>query len=586
MRVLAIVAGQVAAAQGAGLPILTDGYFDDWTIGPILTDPSGDGGPSGIDFAGVWAAEDPDFLYIRFQTTAEILLQEGNDVALYLDTDSNTDTGVLVGGIGAEVRWRFGGQTGTFYGNPPPDPITWEDIRLRAGLSVSATEFEISIGRDVRPDGVTPLFSGDDIRIFIRDETSGGDSVPDDGEFMAYSFTNDGPPAGVNSMDPESPDDLRLMTYNVHFDSPWDSGQDARFDRILSAIVPEVVCFQEIYDHSPAETRQKMESWLPSGAGESWQAFGNADLVMVSRYEFLGSWAVGSNHAGFLDTDAKLGRDLLVINTHLPCCDDDAGRRLEIDQVLSFIRDAMSSGGAVTLPEGTGIVVTGDMNLVGDGQQLVSILTGDVSDEGTYGPDFAPDWDGTETTDLPSSQTEIRETYTWRNDSSSFLPGRLDMVIFTDSALRIGNHFTLYTPNMSPEELAAAGLLEDDIPQASDHLPHVADLGDPSSVGIAQAPGPRAWPLSIVPNPARAAVALALPIGDYSRVRVDVFDAAGRVVRRLEFAGGSPVRLDRVLWDGRARGGAEPASGTYFLRVEAVRNGVPFAATGRVTLVR
>ena len=63
--------------------------------------------------------------------------------------------------------------------------------------------------------------------------------------------------------------------------------------------------------------------------------------------------------------------------------------------------------------------------------------------------------------------------YTWRNDNSSFWPGQLDYVIYSDSVLELGNHYLLYTPEMSdPQSL---GFQANDS-LASDHLVFVSDF--------------------------------------------------------------------------------------------------------------
>ena len=99
----------------------------------------------------------------------------------------------------------------------------------------------------------------------------------------------------------------------------------------------------------------------------------------------------------------------------------------------------------------------------------------DIVDEATFGPDFGPDWDGSPLADLVSSQTEKRFAYTWRNDFGSYAPGRLDFFIYSDSVITTGNHFLLYTPEMSAGELATYGLQAGDVTTVSDHLP-LADV--------------------------------------------------------------------------------------------------------------
>lgn len=81
--------------------------------------------------------------------------------------------------------------------------------------------------------------------------------------------------------------------------------------------------------------------------------------------------------------------------------------------------------------------------------------------------------------------------------------------------------------------------------------------------------GDRVEPLGIVavrPNPSRGACAIDLDLGEANRVTAEIFDAAGRRVRRFvdaPFGAGSRS----IAWDGRTEWGAPAAPGVYLLRV-------------------
>ena len=183
--------------------------------------------------------------------------------------------------------------------------------------------------------------------------------------------------------------------------------------------------------------------------------------------------------------DALFDGDLYVINTHFKCCGDEGNdplRQQQADSIVSWMRDARSPGGALTLPVDTGIVVVGDLNMIASFQPVATLLNGDVLDELQYGPDAPPDWDGGGNVDLQARHNG-RETfdYTWRNDASPFAPGRLDYVTYSDSVLRRANAFVLNTMLMAPDELAAAGLQAGDVARNGsqgdyDHLPIVVDF--------------------------------------------------------------------------------------------------------------
>ena len=66
---------------------------------------------------------------------------------------------------------------------------------------------------------------------------------------------------------------------------------------------------------------------------------------------------------------------------------------------------------------------------------LNTLVTGDIADEETFGPDTRIDWDGTDLADArPSHNALEREYYTWRNDDLPFAPSALDRILYVNSA--------------------------------------------------------------------------------------------------------------------------------------------------------
>ncbi len=461
-----------SSARADQAPIVIDGAMGDWDGVPVAYTDTPNGGA--VDFGQLWIADDERFLFLRVEVGDEVDLSENNSIRVYLDTDNNAGTGIPIGGIGAELEWRCGDRTGFFEGSQ----VFHEDIRFRSGPTVTATEFEMAFGRDTSPNGQAPLFQGPTVRIVMRD-LAGGDLLPDAGQFITYTFDQGTPPVDdAIQLAREQAGDLRLATFNVLNDSPWDPGDEPKFERLVTAAHPDIICFQEVGDHSASEAAQLVSSWLPG----NWTAVSTTDCTTVTHLPILGSWDVGNENAALIDATSVLGSEILVINAHLPCCDNDSGRQNAADGIAAFIRDARLPGGPLTLDPDTPIIVTGDMNLVGLAQQLDTLLEGDIVNNGSFGPDFAPDWDGSGLLDVIAQQTEKRMGYTWRNDNSSFWPGRLDFIMASDSVLEVGNRFLLYTPEMSAAELAANGLQSGDS-LASDHLLFCADFRAPVEAG-------------------------------------------------------------------------------------------------------
>jgi endonuclease/exonuclease/phosphatase family metal-dependent hydrolase len=255
----------------------------------------------------------------------------------------------------------------------------------------------------------------------------------------------------------------------------------AQHNRLLQAIVPDVIAYQEINTHTATQTRDAVAAAL----GGTWYAASNTDCKVVSRWPITSTRNINGNLGALIDLpDATYQTDLYVFSAHTPCCTDDTGRQAEIDNIMSWVRDLITAGGVQTLSPGTPIVITGDMNLVGLAQQRRTLLTGDIGDNGTYGADFSPDWDATALLEVYPRHTAGREAHTWHSDGSSFGPGWLDFIGYTDSVATVHNHFALWTPSMAPGDLSAANLLVNDTPQASDHIPFVADFAVALQPGV------------------------------------------------------------------------------------------------------
>jgi hypothetical protein len=88
--------------------------------------------------------------------------------------------------------------------------------------------------------------------------------------------------------------------------------------------------------------------------------------------------------------------------------------------------------------------------------------------------------------------------------------------------------------------------------------------------------------LAVTPNPASDGCALRFVTTSGGRVRAQVWDAAGRLVRRLDDAW-RPAGAQSIAWDGRDDAGAPVPPGAYFARV--TREGTADLRT-RITIVR
>jgi len=459
-------AAESPARQVAWPPaaVVIDGRFEDWqALEPVWTDARGDA-RGDMDLGRVWVASDAERIFVCFETGAEMGLQGGNDLRLLVDGDDDGGTGVDRDGMGVDLEWGFGQREGSHYdAGGARRRIEQSDIGLRQGPTVTSTVFEIAILRSALPAGTA-------IRIAL---VGGGDRLPD-GTGGVRHILSDTPPtlAAPSGLDRDRDDDLRIVTYNVLFDGLFK--RPAPFIRILRATDPDVICFQEIWSHSAQDAVDQVSLALPGGA--PWYGGSTEDGLIVSRYPILDDHSIddAGNHWALIDLpDDSFATDLSLISAHPPCCDNEQGRQEELDGIAAWMRDLKRDG---DLAEGTLIVIAGDMNLVGSSRQVETLVAGTIIDENRFGRTLPADWDGTPLADAWPLHIGGRESYTWRDDSSRFAPGRLDYIVYSDSVMEMTGGFVLRTEDLPAELLERHGLRRTDTGEASDHLPVVADF--------------------------------------------------------------------------------------------------------------
>ncbi len=469
--ILFLICGWNLSAQP--FRILLDDNFSDWQDVPVLhTDPAGDGNFLTPDFERLWVANDENFIFIRFEILYEINIQSDNNIEIYIDSDNNINTGQNINGIGADFRYDFSDRDGFAFS----EYVRHEDVGLVTSPTVSSTQFEIAFERNKIING-QPLF-GNTIKILLKDGSA--DMQPDAGETITYTMASGSPPDPLPfySIPKQNPDHLRILSYNVQFDGFFESNKIPSFTRILQATDPDIIAFQEIYDHSSWQTKNQVEDMLPSEPGEEWYHVKiDPDIIMVSRFPLLNGIAIGGfgNGAFKIDLKEKYNTELLLLNAHTPCCGNNSGRQEEVDAMMSLVRN-IKNGGFIPLPEGAPIILCGDMNFVGFARQLETLVTGDILNNSIYGDDFAPDWDGQPFVDGRAFATNRPMAFTWYDTGSSFSPGRLDFMVYSGSVLETQNSFSLFTPALPTDTLSKYNLFTGDATFASDHLPVVFDF--------------------------------------------------------------------------------------------------------------
>lgn len=467
--------------------VVLDGRFGDWlNIPTALNDAAGDSGEAtGIDITRVQTAHDDDYLYISFDVGVDLLLNDGQYLKLFIDADRDPDTGEPINDqMGAELEWTFGQRSGFFYSGTRAFPIQGQDIGIQSAPTVTSQRFEIALSRSATPGGGDqPWLRQPAVNVMLRDNTFNaqgqvdGDSAPENGEVLSHTFSDaDSLPSPTPiALDKDDPDALRIVSWNVLRDGLYEQSRIERFRRVLQALNPDVINFQELYE--PERAPALLAEWFPD---VDWAVESYGDRTTFSRLPIVEGWPqnYGPLHRRYtvVPIQASEDRRLLIFNAHLSFGDNNAQRQDQADSFAAYVRDLMTPGGDVDAPEGTPMVLLGDLNLVGYHQQLETLLTGQIRNVVTYGSPGSIDWDGSPMRDLRPRQIAQPMTFTWRSPTSSYWPGRLDFFIYTDSVLSISKSFVLDTEQLDDETRARLDLKRRDTTLASDHLPIVVDV--------------------------------------------------------------------------------------------------------------
>ncbi len=296
---------------------------------------------------------------------------------------------------------------------------------------------------------------------------------------------------GSTQFDRWDPQDVRIVSYNLHGDlDPYNFSQDG-FSRIISAINPDIVVFEEVTgnDSEALQFADWLDHHLPTSG---W----NVHLGMVAGIRSLVASHLPMSMQEIDTTPASSTRgvtmslvdlpdnlflrDAYILGVHFKCCDygdEDIKRQKSADAIATWMGDARFAGSNIDLPWGTPMILTGDMNLVGGPQPELTLITGDVIEEADYCFDVKGDWDNTDLLDVVPTDPNTGDTFTWQG-SGSWPPSNLDRLMVTESVMQIGNTFVLNTDTMSNTELKLLGLNASDtlFSTTSDHLPIVMDF--------------------------------------------------------------------------------------------------------------
>lgn len=501
-------------------PITIDGLFDDWNASlTTYTDTSES--LTGVDLLELQVTNDDEYLFIKMKANVEFDLTDdliAQQIRLFIDTDNNASTGYdIQQGYGSELGIIFKDLL-AHYNVVPYAELNLSSIKLRAAPTVTSNEFEIAIGRHQIPDGVHPLFPSSTIKIVLKNNDN-SDNLPNTGSTFSYTF-DETPVTPYTPIDlvKANPEHIRLLAYNTLFNGLDDANRVQRFESIITTIQPDIIGFTECWDTTENTVKSLLDLWLPTGTSQGWYVEKLGGLITASRWEIIQQWqSLTRQFPVLIDLPSSYPTDLLFTNAHLNCCDADGARQDQADQYAAFILDAKAPGGIITLDNNTPFLYSGDLNLVGYAQQLITLKTGDIQDTANYGNGAPLDWDNTDLTEQNCLQADERMGYTWRSDGQGFPPGKLDYIIFSDHVVTAEKSFVLQTEVMPLERLTQYNLAPFDTINASDHFPVVTDFSINENLSTTTN---ELAETTLYPNPTNGSVTLDLKTTDHYHIQI------------------------------------------------------------------
>jgi endonuclease/exonuclease/phosphatase family metal-dependent hydrolase len=452
-----------ATAQGG---ISIDHDFSDWSTIPSVAVEDTVGPLVSVGFTSDAERVYFHLLYDRIIALDEGLIPHGTKLAL--DLDGNASTGQIAGSFqGAELVIHLKDR----YVNTSADggsvaQSSLNDAQVRMAPTYGGMEHEVSIDRSA--SGFSSVSAP--IRWSVQCSASGQQVTSE----ASVSLSNDEAVAVATPLARSEDAEFRVAFWNMNRRLN-DTGAQEAMGRILGAVQPDILAMSEVEDFSEEHVQSLLDDWMPIEDGQWHVAKDDWDLMVASRWPITAEFSDVYRQFPVL-IDAGGSGEIMVAASHLKCCNGADQRQSEADEYMAFLRDAMTEGGDLDLATKTPVIYGGDLNMVGPGHAMHTLLTGDIANEAANGPDFAPDWDGTGLRELQGLQTDQAMNYTWLNTNSQWPAGKLDYMLIQDGVLEVLGDFTLETASMTPERRAQFGLEAGDDMEASDHLIVVADL--------------------------------------------------------------------------------------------------------------
>jgi endonuclease/exonuclease/phosphatase family metal-dependent hydrolase len=260
---------------------------------------------------------------------------------------------------------------------------------------------------------------------------------------------------------------LRVMTLNVLKSGPVTRPDS--FARLLNAATPDVVLLEEWDEGDATSVQAWFTTLVKSESGWHVLKPAGSSVAIASRYPItaLGDPAEGVKKDDGSDwkvryvagkVNSPIG-PVAVAAMHLKCCGSADSWE---DQLRVREAKAINATFAAAAKDVKVRVMGGDLNLVGSRPPLDALRAG-------------IDTDGTDMNVADPVVSGDHAMYTWVDWSTTFTPGRLDYLVYSDASAEVARCFVLDTSRLSDAALNAAGLSRSDS-LATDHRPVVVDV--------------------------------------------------------------------------------------------------------------
>jgi exonuclease III len=520
--------------------IIIDGYFDDWNEVPSIKNNSID--MQILDINQIKMSQDDDYVFFFIQFNQVINLQENNNITLYVDNDLSSSTGEQINSIGADIVWRFGLRQGDWYVNKTKYYIKHIDFEFCALPSVTSDKFEFAISKKKQFNGTNP-FPSSKFKISIRTDDQGKFFPNND---IIFAITQcDQPPLPIIDLTKEDDNYLRVSCWNCLKDNIANASLEGNFIRIFKAINPDIIGLEELYNTEEGFVSSIFAKALPN---ETYYVKKQlyCDVVLVSKFKILDSKQINGNAAFLVDMQEKYKTNAVVIVAHLPAMQNNDSRMTEVINIVKFIKDLKDKKKWSNFEKYSPIFIIGDMNFVGNNEQLNTMLTGLYQNSGEYN-----DWDGTSFQEANPRLTEIPLSYTWISNGY-YWPGKLDYIFYSDCVTEKKKSYVLYTPKMTNNAISKFSLNYNDSPLASDHCPITADfiVKRPNSVENLQNES-----IMLITNKNQIFIQ-----GLSESVNIYIYNLLGNLVMSTNYNPGDYINLDNLN------------NGVYFIKIENVNS--------------